>query len=99
MNNVKTCEGCRFWRFQAGYQVGERMVNIGQCRRHAPEAGRREGGGVHPVRSWPETRAEECCGDWQAKPEPPPSTPEEIARYEEMVRETTDAMRKRFGLK
>jgi hypothetical protein len=51
------CEQCRYW---IGRPIG------GECRRHAPSVL------AHRTERWPQTRADEWCGDYSRKPETTP---------------------------
>ena len=76
---TQTCATCRFWRPTEG--------DFGQCRRRAPTTlYTTQTTSVRPDAPfrcravWPETRAEEWCGDYQPQPvsqkiEPPPPAP------------------------
>lgn len=61
------CETCQFWRPNNHYKMG-------QCTRRAPTARevtvdeKAAQGYQHARAVWPETRANEGCGEWKIKP-------------------------------
>jgi hypothetical protein len=60
MNETKkwACKDCVFW--QALPKVGTTMER-GECRRYAPRAKQSS------LVVWPQTYAQEWCGDWRTK--------------------------------
>ena len=57
----ETCKTCRYW------QVMESLPHIGKCKRYPPASRPPE---IHrnPADHFPDTRPEDWCGEWTAKP-------------------------------
>ena len=76
------CQNCLYWQFSSGLASEiNPSSKIGYCRRHAPQHLARESKGVQIaghkkgerpfLAIWPETFAEEWCGEFEANPPSP----------------------------
>jgi hypothetical protein len=68
------CRECKWW----GMEDAEFRERCGgfvadACQRHAPSMGPNDPRQDSSARSWPMTRADDWCGDFEPLPKPPPT--------------------------
>jgi hypothetical protein len=63
---MSSCQNCRFWDFTPPDVSNLKAIQIGLCRRRAPEVQLSE---KLCVPRWPMTQQSDWCGDYQATEE------------------------------
>lgn len=63
-----TCHNCKFWNKAEAGPMKE-LSTVAECRRYAPSVISNSTSVV--ITSWPLTKVESWCGDWQQEVGPP----------------------------